>query len=174
MTSASNIAKCQMKNNKMSKENSLYIVLHNMSARPKILTCDVRQASSFTRKKYLFSTNLYVLVYPYALHVDGWLHCWGIWLFNSLAPGRCGCYLKSVIFKLVSQINILSISCEIVLKWMPPDLTDDKSTLIQVMAWCRQATSHYLNQCWPRPMPYGITRPQRANGLETAQTCTKP
>ena len=44
---------------------------------------------------------------------------------------------------------------------MPRDLTDDKSTLVQVMAWCRQATSHYLNQCWPRsPMPYGVTRPQ--------------
>ena len=28
------------------------------------------------------------------------------------------------------------------------------------MAWCRQATSHYLNQCWPRSMsPYGITSP---------------
>ena len=35
------------------------------------------------------------------------------------------------------------------------------STLVQVMAWCRQATSHYLNQCWPRsPTPYGVTRPQ--------------
>ena len=30
------------------------------------------------------------------------------------------------------------------------------------MAWCRQAASHYLNQCWPRSMsPYGVTRPQR-------------
>ena len=29
------------------------------------------------------------------------------------------------------------------------------------MAWCRQATSHYLGQCWPRsPMPYGVNRPQ--------------
>ena len=29
------------------------------------------------------------------------------------------------------------------------------------MAWCHQATSHYLNQCWPRSiLPYGITRPQ--------------
>ena len=26
---------------------------------------------------------------------------------------------------------------------MPEKLTDDKSTLVQVMAWCRQATSHY-------------------------------
>ena len=29
------------------------------------------------------------------------------------------------------------------------------------MAWCRQATSHYLNQCWPRSRtPYDVTRPQ--------------
>ena len=33
-------------------------------------------------------------------------------------------------------------------RWlMPQDFTDDKSTLVQVMAWCRQATSRYLNQC---------------------------
>ena len=49
---------------------------------------------------------------------------------------------------------------------MPQNLTDDKSTLVQVMAWCRQATSHYPNQCWPRsPMPYGVTRPQWVNSL---------
>ena len=30
----------------------------------------------------------------------------------------------------------------------------------QVMAWCRQATSHYLSQCWPSFLsPYGVTRP---------------
>ena len=44
---------------------------------------------------------------------------------------------------------------------MSLDLTDDKSTLVQVMAWCRQATSHYLSQCWSRSLsPYGVTRPQ--------------
>ena len=32
------------------------------------------------------------------------------------------------------------------------------------MAWCRQATSHYLSQCWPRSVsPYGVTRPQWVN-----------
>ena len=47
---------------------------------------------------------------------------------------------------------------------MPLDLTDDKSTLVQVMAWCHQSTSHYLSQCWPRSMsPYGVTRPQWVN-----------
>ena len=44
---------------------------------------------------------------------------------------------------------------------MPQDLADDKSILVQVMAWCRQATSHYLSQCWPRYLsPYGVTGPQ--------------
>ena len=52
------------------------------------------------------------------------------------------------------------ISCEIALRLMSLDLTDDKSTLLQVMAWCRQATSHYLSQSWPRSMPpYGVTAP---------------
>ena len=56
------------------------------------------------------------------------------------------------------------IAHEISSRWMSLDFTDDKSTLVQVMAWCRQATSHYLNQCWPRSLaPYGVTRPQWIN-----------
>ena len=47
---------------------------------------------------------------------------------------------------------------------MPQDLTDDRSTLFQVMAWCRQAPSHYLSQCWPRSLPpYSVTRPNWVN-----------
>ena len=68
-----------------------------------------------------------------------------------------------VISKLKSRIYMytLSISCQTALRWMPQQLTDDKSTLVQVIAWCRQAPSHYLSQCWPRSMsPNGITRPQ--------------
>ena len=46
---------------------------------------------------------------------------------------------------------------------MSLDLTD-KSTLVQVMAWCSQATSHYLSQCWPSFLsPYGVTRPHCVN-----------
>ena len=41
------------------------------------------------------------------------------------------------------------------------DFADDESTLVQVMARCHQAPSHYLIQCWLSSMlPYGITRPQ--------------
>ena len=41
------------------------------------------------------------------------------------------------------------ISSEIAVIWMSLDFTDDQSTYAQVMACCRQAISHYLNQCWP-------------------------
>ena len=82
-------------------------------------------------------------------------------ILNSLAAGRFQRNYRKVIFQLILVIDGLSISCKIVLKWMPMDLTDGKSTLVQVMAWCRQATSHYLSQCWPRSLsPYGVIRPQ--------------
>ena len=32
---------------------------------------------------------------------------------------------------------------------MSSDLTDDKSALVQVKAWHRQATNYCLSQCWP-------------------------
>ena len=69
---------------------------------------------------------------------------------NSLAPGRSLCDFQNVIFNLALLIGIFKSFYDNVLRWMPQDLTDDKSKLIQVMAWYRQATSHYLNQCWPR------------------------
>ena len=69
-------------------------------------------------------------------------------------------------FQTISVIDGWVISCELALRWMSLDLTDDKSTLVQVMAWCRQATSHYLSQCWPSSMsPYGVTRPQWVNNI---------
>ena len=69
------------------------------------------------------------------------------------------------------MIDGWGISCEIVIRWMSLDLTDDKSTLVQVMAWCRQATSHYLNQCWPRSIsPYGVTGPRWVNYIPFASS----
>ena len=62
------------------------------------------------------------------------------------------------------MIDGWGVSCKIALRWMSPALTGEKSTMVQVMAWCRQATSHYLSQCWPKSMLlYGITRPQYVN-----------
>ena len=43
---------------------------------------------------------------------------------------------------------------------------DDKSKLVQVMSWCRQATRYYLSQCWPRSRTlYTLTRPQWTNKM---------
>ena len=73
---------------------------------------------------------------------------------NSMAPGRCGSYFRSMIFKL-NVHNGHSL-----LRWMPHNLTNEMITLIQVMAYCHQATNHYLKQCWLRSMSsYGVTRP---------------
>ena len=69
--------------------------------------------------------------------------------FNSLAPGKSECYYY-LIFQIISVIDGWGISSELALqRWMSQDLLMIKSTLVQVMAWCRQATSHYLSQWWP-------------------------
>ena len=89
------------------------------------------------------------------------------WAFNSLAPGIFRWNFGKVIFTLIHVINGCDTSCKIILIWMSIDLTNDKSALVQVMAWCRQATSHYLSQCWPRSLsPYGVTRSQWVNRYE--------
>ena len=86
-------------------------------------------------------------------------------MINSLAPGGFENIFQNVFFKLISWIDTLSNSCETALRSMPQNPSDDKSTLVQVMAWCRQAASHYLSQCCPRSLsPYGVTRPQWVKG----------
>ena len=76
------------------------------------------------------------------VHIQGCL--------NSVVPGSCEWNFRSVIFKVISVLDGWGIVCEIAFRWMSLDLTDDNSTLVQVMAWCHQATSHYLNHNWPR------------------------
>ena len=80
---------------------------------------------------------------------------------NSLAPGGPGCHFKTAIFNLVLLIGNFTSSKDSALRWMPRKLIDDKSTLVQAMAWCREAASHCLSHCWPSSMsPYGVTRPK--------------
>ena len=68
--------------------------------------------------------------------------------------------LNIVIFKIISVTDDWGIPCEITLRWMLMDPTDDKSILVQIKPWC-QAWSHCLSQCWPISMStYGVTRQQ--------------
>ena len=86
---------------------------------------------------------------------------------NSLAPGRCGNNFRSVILKHIFRFDIIKrfsgILMRIISYWNCPHETTtepfhDKATLPQVMAWCRQASSHYLSQCSPRSSsPHGVT-----------------
>ena len=118
----------------------------------------------------VWKVNEHSLTYEYFIgfffHLE-WCHLISgniLQIINSLAPGRSKCDFKNVIFNLALLIAIFKSSYNNVLRWMPQDLTDVKSALVQVMAWCRQATSHFLNQCWPRSAtPYSVTRPHWVN-----------
>ena len=50
-----------------------------------------------------------------------------------LSPVRFEWNFTQVIFQLISMIDSWGISCEIALRWLSLDLTDDKSTMLQVM-----------------------------------------
>ena len=77
------------------------------------------------------------------------------WILTS--SRRWGSSCQSTIFKNSS----LPTCCEIVLRCMLQNLTNEESKLVHVMAWCHQATNHYLSQRWLRSMPpYCITMPQ--------------
>ena len=66
--------------------------------------------------------------------------------------------------KYILQNNSSGNRYEMALMLKPQNLTNELSIMVQVMAWCHQATSHYLSQCWPRSMsPYGVTRTQWVN-----------
>ena len=67
--------------------------------------------------------------------------------FNSLIPGSD---LKSLVFKLISKVSWAFPAC---------DLADDYSTLIQVMACCLTAASHYLNPHWSSSRPRWVNKP---------------
>ena len=63
--------------------------------------------------------------------------------FNSLAHGRFQFNIRKVTFKLTLVNGDWGISYEIALRWMPQDLTDDKSTMLTqicVPIWRHWAT----------------------------------
>ena len=85
-------------------------------------------------------------------------------MFNSLEPlihwplERSGSNSISAFFKCSLRNGLSGISSETGLSWVPQNTLDDKSILSQAMAWCRQATNHYLVLCWVRSMlPCGVT-----------------
>ena len=62
---------------------------------------------------------------------------------------------------------ILDYQAYIKKQYLPWCIVVDASTSVLVTAWCHQATSHCMSQCWPRNMSsYGITRAHWFNWAE--------
>ena len=121
------------------------------------ITVSIVTTVSFCRCLIRYSHGCILLFFTYFTNYQ-------IHVINALASGRFQFNSRYVIFKLTVVNGGWGISYEIALRWMPIDFTDDKSILVQVMAWCHQATSHYLSQCWPRSMsPNGVTKAQWVN-----------
>ena len=92
----------------------------------------------------------------------GWLFACRIYL-THWAMGNLNHILGKLFSRWFYWLITWGISCEVALRWMSLDFID-KLILIQVIAWCRQATSHYLSQCCPRSLsPCSITRLQLVN-----------
>ena len=67
---------------------------------------------------------------------------------------------KRVTYAPVVWMGIFKIPGDIVPMRMLHDLFEDMPSLVWVMAWCQQTTSHYLILCWPRSLlQYFVTRP---------------
>ena len=64
---------------------------------------------------------------------------------HSLSPKTCGWNLKCATLAHNLETDRSGIRVNINLKWIPDDLEEGKSTLVQVMAWCSQETRHYRN-----------------------------
>ena len=96
-----------------------------------------------------------------------WCNLWKAWIHKHMIYSLTYWPLRDVeiilemcfsnsFYELIS--GTLSVKLD---TWVPLNLTDDRSTLVQIMVWCHQATTHYLSQCWPWSMsPYGVTKPQ--------------
>ena len=68
--------------------------------------------------------------------------------FNSLTIGASDCHIKNITLKYLFMTNVKNTSVANICKCVSEDLDDGKSSLVGIMAWYHQATSHYLNQCW--------------------------
>ena len=73
-----------------------------------------------------------------------WVHVVG-WLFKSLThwPWERWRSFYKVIFQIHFQINFLSTSYKLFLRWVPQDPINDRSTLVQLIAWCSQTSVNF-------------------------------
>ena len=87
-------------------------------------------------------------------------YCVCVHCVNALMPERNGQFAD--IFKGISFRKRYCISLQISMKFVSNGAIGNNSALVQVMAWCRPATSHYLNQFWIRSFAREFIGDQRS------------
>ena len=91
-----------------------------------------------------------------------WFNCtsFTVTMASVTLCNSCELNWTRTVFWLLYSLILLQFSSSALI-WMSLDFTVGQSTLVQVMAWCRQVTSHYLSQwCHKTLSPYCVTRPR--------------
>ena len=80
---------------------------------------------------------------------------------KTLSPRQNERHFADDIFKCIFLNENIWISIKISLKFIPKCPINNIPALVSIMAWRRQATSHYLNQWWSSQLTHiCVTRPQ--------------
>ena len=87
------------------------------------------------------------------------------WMLIHWSVGDVASNYKHIIYEHLLLITFMGIHFEIALRWMQQNTFHYESKLVQVMAWCRRTTGHYLGQCWPWSL-YDVTWIQWVNSWE--------
>ena len=103
---------------------------------------DVRTYGRIRSRSYLTGDRKYRRLCLLSAHKSSFIH----WL-----PGDMKAMLRMYFSKSFLELIYSAFPGKLVLGQCLKAI-DDKSTLIQVVAWCCQAPSHYLNQCWLRSL----------------------
>ena len=109
----------------------------------------------------------------------GWVDCY---LLRSLSA-HGNIYQLPTVTEENSHLRSGPQEVSLVMGWMSQGFTYYQSTWVQVIAWCRQATSHYLSrqatshymsQCWPISiLPYMGSQGHNELECETLCKCTR-
>ena len=112
--------------------------------------------------KYLYLTRTWLKKYLMYLMSSKYSEYLNLYLYLQIWKSTCTWlkYFEKYLTPTLLAVRLFSGVCH---RTFNLATCNEKSTSVPVMAWCRQATIHYLSQCWPRYKPYGVTRSQWVN-----------
>ena len=96
-------------------------------------------------------------------------------IINTMRPSQSGSLFPDDIFKYISMNENVWISNKIEPKFVPKGSINNIPTLVQIMAWHHQVTSHYLKQWWSSFMTQiCVTWPQWVKCQSLVKDMAKP